>query len=162
MTPRLAPFASLVGLGLLVLGACTDAAGLAPREGPQTQPVSGAQPVGQPVATAPAIAPASASPAPAPIPAVARADDPAQALFAEFCLPYPTAAASEAAVVASGRFSPVQETLIADGTIRYATYLVLGMDRASVTLAYNTGSDIQCGVGVNNAGPTLYEDGRIG
>jgi len=91
---------------------------------------------------------------------VADTSDPANALFAEFCLPYASAAASEAAVVASGRFEPVSEILIGRST-RYATYPLLGMDRAGITLVTGSVAGLQCSVGVNNAGPNLYEDGRV-
>jgi hypothetical protein len=106
-----------------------------------TQPVSNAQVV------------AKAKPA--------AGDDLAKSLFRDFCKGKRTAAASEAAIVSSGRFNPplITEFKVTNG--RYVNYVLKENEKASVTVITGSASGIQCGVGVNNRGQNLYEDGAI-
>ena len=113
-----------------------------------------------------ALLPACMTPVPATDPASMRAPqdfagaDLAEALFAEFCIGK-TAAESEAAIRASGRFKSPEVFEFQNTGARYALYPLIGHDRASVSVSTEAITGLQCSVGVNNRGPNLYDDGRV-
>lgn len=85
----------------------------------------------------------------------------ALSLFEEFCLTPGSAAASEAALRASGRFAAPNITAFENLGARYATYILATDDRASVAIITGATVGLSCSVGVDNKGPNLYEDGSV-
>ena len=80
-------------------------------------------------------------------------------LFDSFCRGKSSAAQSEAALKASGRFAAPRVTEFGSGASRYVAYDLTDGTRGGVTVTYGTG--IQCAAGVENKGITLFENGRI-
>jgi len=84
-----------------------------------------------------------------------------ETLFRTYCLGKPNAAASERAVVASGKFNAPKVLDLKNIQARYATYTPKDGTNAAVTLVTGSTSDLQCSAGANGKGIILYEDGRI-
>lgn len=142
---------SVVALSL-VLSACSSGT-LPVRVGPQSQ-----HPSPSPLAQQALFYNMAAVPS-AGIQLTPAKDDLAEKLFQDFCVGKADAAATEAAMRASGRFGPPRVTEFGGGAAKYVSYPLLERARSSITVTHGAG--IQCSVGIDNRGPTLFEDGRI-
>lgn len=85
----------------------------------------------------------------------------ALSLFQEFCLAPGNAAASEAAIRASGRFDAPTVSEFTTIGARYAIYALSNTTRAGVTIVTGSTGGLSCSVGVDNKGPNLFENGTV-
>lgn len=133
------------------LAACDVADNNAVRNGPQAvHPSPSKLAQGTPVASS--------------APATRAASDDGKALadqlFAQYCKGK-SAAQSERALIASGNFGKPTITRFKNIGARFAIYPLKSRARASVAVVTGAIGGLQCSVGVDNAGPSLYEDGRV-
>lgn len=148
---------------LLTLAGCVEGSDAgAVRTGPQSQSPSNLSTSAQ-ITSAGAPATAATSIDAQAMASTAATGDLAQSLFAEFCLGK-TAAESAAALSMSPRFGPPSETTFGvpgpDQT-RYLRFPLLERDRAGVSVVFFSGTGLQCSVGIENQGPSLFDDGSI-
>ncbi|WP_368185152.1 hypothetical protein [Aestuariibius sp. HNIBRBA575] len=143
---------TVLGIALMGLGACASSSGLETRNGPQAvAPGSGLVD----------LAASQATPDQPSGGAMSANANLADALFQEFCVAPGSAANSERAIIASGRFAEPNIIVFPNVGSRFASYQLNGHDRTSVSVATGTADGLQCSVGISNHGPSLYENGSV-